>query len=52
MLKTNNVMGSIEFMQKAQIIFSNNLGEFDRKTKEVESIIRKVEHLLKETHHQ
>jgi hypothetical protein len=30
------------------MFFSNNLGEFDRKTKEVEAIIRKVHDALKE----
>ena len=48
MLKTGNVMASIEFMQKAHNYFQNNLGEFDRKTKEVEELIRKVENLIKE----
>ena len=52
MLKTGNVMASVEFMQKSQITYANNLGEFDRKTKEVENIIRKVENFIKDTHQQ
>jgi len=48
MLKTGNVMASIEFLQKAHVFFQNNLGEFDYKTKEVEGFIRKVEDLIKE----
>jgi hypothetical protein len=36
MLKTGNVMGCLEYLQKCQANFSNNLGEFDRKTKEVD----------------
>jgi hypothetical protein len=51
MLKTSNVTASIEYMQKAQITFANILGEFDRKTKEVETIIRRVENFIKEAHH-
>ena len=47
-LKTGNVMPCLEYMQKAQMFFSNNLGEFDRKTKEVDALIRKVENIIKQ----
>jgi NAD(P)H-dependent FMN reductase len=48
MLKTGNVMSAVEFMQKALQIYQNNLGEFDRKTKEVEDTLRKVEGMIKD----
>lgn len=51
MLKMNNAMECIKYMQNAQMIFSNTLGEDDRKTKEVEAVLRKVESLINEAHH-
>lgn len=41
-------MGAREHLYNAQMFFANNVGEFDRKTKEVEHIIRMVENTLKE----
>jgi len=48
MLKTGNVIPALEMMQKAHIIYANNLGEFDEKTKEIEEVVRRVEDNMKE----
>jgi hypothetical protein len=42
LFKNENKEASLDLMTKAHIIFSNTKGEFDRKTKEVESIIKKI----------
>jgi hypothetical protein len=41
-------MVGLEAMQKAHMIYSNNLGEFDDKTKEVEDVLIKVESRFKD----
>lgn len=47
-LKIGNDMVGLEAMQKALMIYSNNLGEFDEKTKEVEDTLIKVESRFKD----
>jgi tetratricopeptide (TPR) repeat protein len=42
MLKTGDVMLSLEYLQKAMHIFANTLGEYDEKTQEVDELIKKV----------
>ena len=46
-LKTGDFEGALETMQKTLVIYSNTLGEFDRKTKEVEETHRIVETMVK-----
>ena len=41
-------MVGVEAMQKAHMIYSNNLGEFDEKTKEVEETLNQVESRFKD----
>ena len=48
MLKTGNMMPAVEFMQKAHIIYSDQEGDLNEKTKEIEEIIKKVEEGMKE----
>ena len=43
LFKNENKEASIDLMTKAHIIFSNTLGEFDRKTKEVEGVVKKLQ---------
>ena len=45
-------MVGLEAMQKAHMIYSNNLGEFDEKTKEVEDTLIKVESRFKDAQDQ
>ena len=46
-LKTGDFEGALDNMQKSLVIYSNTLGEFDRKTKEVEETHRIVETMFK-----
>mmetsp|Transcript_11726 Transcript_11726/g.8165 ORF Transcript_11726/g.8165 Transcript_11726/m.8165 type:complete len:135 (+) Transcript_11726:602-1006(+) len=46
-LKTGDFEGALETMQKTLVIYSNTLGEFDRKTKEVEETHRIVDTMFK-----
>lgn len=45
LFKNENKEASIDMMTKAHITYCNNLGEFDRKTKEVEQIIKKIQNM-------
>ncbi len=45
-------MVGLEAMQKAHMIYANNLGEFDDKTKEVEDTLIKVESRFKDAQDQ
>lgn len=47
-LKIGNDMVGLEAMQKAHMIYSNNLGEYDQKTKEVEEYIIAFENAFKQ----
>ena len=47
-LKIGNDMGGLEAMQKSHMIFANNLGEYDQKTKEVEEYLIMVENTFKQ----
>ena len=51
-LKIGNDMVGLEALQKAHMIYSNNLGEFDEKTKEVEDTLLKVEQRFKDAQDQ
>ena len=42
-LKTGNGMGALDAMKQAHMVLTNNLGEYDRKTKEVEDVMMRVE---------
>ena len=43
LFKNENRDESIEHLAKAHMTFANSLGEFDRKTKDVEQIIKRIE---------
>ena len=47
-LKIGNDMVGLEAMQKAHMIYSNNLGEYDQKTKEVEEMLIPIENAFKQ----
>ena len=49
-LKTGNGMAALDAMTDAHRVLSNNLGEFDRKTKEVEDVMQRVEEQIKAQH--
>lgn len=42
LFKNENREEALEHMAKSHMTFANNLGEFDRKTKEVEGIIKRI----------
>jgi hypothetical protein len=44
---TGNGMGALEALRQAYNTLSNNLGETDRKSKEVEQVIMRIEESLK-----
>lgn len=46
-LKTGDVEQALDTLQKTLVIYSNTLGEFDRKTKEVEETHRMIESMFK-----
>ena len=46
--KIGNDMVAMEALQKAHMIYSNNLGEYDPKTKEVEEILVQFENAFKQ----
>jgi tetratricopeptide (TPR) repeat protein len=43
LFKNENREEALDHMEKAHITFSNVLGEFDRKTKEVEAVIKRIQ---------
>ncbi len=43
LFKNENRDESLEQLAKSHMTFANALGEFDRKTKDVESIIKRIE---------
>lgn len=43
LFKNENKVACLDLMTKAHITYSNTLGEFDKKTKEIEGIIRKIQ---------
>jgi hypothetical protein len=45
--QTGNGLGALEALQQAHQTLSQNLGELDRKTKEVEVVIMRIEESLK-----
>ncbi len=49
MLKDQNSMVALEYLEKAYYAFLGRLGEFDTKTKEVGELIKKIEALRRET---
>ncbi len=51
LFKNENKEAAIDLMTKAHIIYCNSLGEFDRKTKEVEQIIKKIQNMYGGNHH-
>lgn len=43
LFKNENRDEALEHMSKAHMTFANALGEFDRKTKDVEAIVKRIE---------
>jgi len=50
LFKNENKEAAIDLMTKAHIIYCNTLGEFDRKTKEVENIIKQLQQMYGSPH--